>query len=234
MPKSRLQNLKGSDPFSKKGVRPHLGIVFLLLVAAAGALFFPRAGRFLVVEDRFAQADLGLVLSGEEIGRSLAARDLYRQGRIQQILVIPEFEIPPHPELVKLGLVKPGPPPAPWPERILIASGVPREKIFFLQPVEGTINEALQVRRYLKEKGFFDGESPVRLVLVTSKYASRRARFIFRWILRGEKVKILSCPTPYDSFQPDRWWRKPRVALSVVTEYQKLVWNWLTLLLRFY
>ncbi|MBI3616190.1 MAG: YdcF family protein [Candidatus Omnitrophica bacterium] len=219
----------------RQGIFQKGWIVLFLLTAAAGAGFFPHAGQFLIAEDPFTQADMALVLSGIPVDRSLGARDLYRQNRIGRILVIPEFKVPVNQELVKLGLITPGPLQPPWSERILIASGVPREKIFFLpEPVDGTINEALQVRRYLREKGFTDGKTPTSLVLVTSRYASRRARFIFQWILRGEKVKVLSFPTPYGSYEPDQWWRKPRQALSVVMEYQKFLCNGLTLLFRFY
>ena len=210
-------------------------IILLLLILGAGGFFFPRAGRFLIVEDLVSQADLALIPSGDPIGRSLGARDLYRRTRIGRILVIPEFTNPPNPELVKLGLVTPGPPLPQWSERILIASGVPREKILFLpEPVDGTINEAIHVRRYLKEKGFVDGKTPVRLVLVTSRHSSRRARFIFQWILHDERVKVLSSPTHYDLYEPDRWWEKPRQALSVVMEYQKFLLNGLMLFLGFY
>ncbi|MBI3082829.1 MAG: YdcF family protein [Candidatus Omnitrophica bacterium] len=207
---------------------PH-GRVRLWVVAAllggvlGGAWAFPRAGTFLVVEDRFSHADIALVLSGDAVHRSLAARDLYRQGRVDRILVIPEPPDPAHDELVRLGLLDPA---FVWSERILMASGVPRSKITFLpEPVDGTIQEAMRVRAFLKDK------PPASLVLITSKFASRRARFIFRHVLQRQAGQVFCSPSPYDSFNPARWWAHPRQALYVVMEYQKLLVNALTLAL---
>ena len=232
--RSDLTNRQSKKDLRSRGIFRSIGFILLLLALGAGALFFPQAGRFLIVEERVTQADIALIPSGDPIGRSLGARDLYQRARIGRVLVIPEFTNPPNPELVKLGLVTQGPSLPQWSERILIASGVPRETLFFLKPVDGTINEAVQVRRYLRENRFVDGKTPVRLVLVTSRCSSRRARFIFQWILRDERVEVLSSPTPYDSYQPDRWWEKPRQALLVAMEYQKGLLNFLTLLLGLY
>lgn len=194
--------------------------ISLLVSILGGVLLFPRAGQFIVAEDQFAFADTALVLSGEPVSRALAARDLYRQGRIGKILVLPEPFNPVTEQLVKLGLADLNLPPIS--ERILVASGVPQEKIFFLpEPADGTIVEAQRVRR------FFDGQSPQRLAVITSKFASRRACFIFRQVLRN--MEIYCSPSPYDPFDPDRWWSKPRSALVVVMEYQKFLANAFTL-----
>ena len=211
-----------------------LGLVAALVAVAAGAWGVREAGRFLVVRDTFDQADVALVLSGLPTSRALAARDLYRAGRVREILVIPE---PPHQvegegisadalaELTRLGLVDPNRPQ--WAQRVLVAAGVPRSSITVMpKAVDGTIGEAERVRSFL------GGRLPQRLVLVTSRSASRRARLIFRRVFRKDGVQVLSAPTPYDVFEPDRWWSQPRNALNVVTEYQKLLINALTLLLR--
>jgi uncharacterized SAM-binding protein YcdF (DUF218 family) len=192
------------------------------LLAAAAAWAVPRAGAFLIVQDAFDRAEVALVLSGGPVARTLAARDLYRQGRVSRIAIIPEPPDPAGEELVKLGLVDPA---HPFSERILTASGVPQDRIAFLpRPAEGTIDEARLSR------AFFQGRWPRTLVLITSKSATRRARFIFRRVCRNEPVAILAHPTPYDPFEPRRWWTHPRHALHVVMEYQKFFINALTLL----
>ncbi len=206
-------------------IRPSL--VLLLGVLAAGFFLFPHAGRFLVAEDRFEKADLAVVLSGDSVGRGLAARDLYREGRVRRFLVVPEPPNPVEPELVRMGLEKPSLPQ--WGQRILLASGVaPADIVVLPTPADGTIDEALRVRAFLR------GKQPASLVLVTSKFASRRARFIFRWVLHGEKLKIWSYPCPYDPYDPRDWWDHPRQAFYVVMEYQKFLWNALTLALGLY
>ena len=208
-----------------------LGVLALGVAFVGGGLFVPRAGAFLVVEDRFAQADVGLLLSGLPVSRAFAARDLYRQGRIGEIWVIPEppnkveGEVVPDQvkgELVRLKLLDPNLPQ--WSARILAASGVPRERIVVLPaPANGTIVEAYRVRAFLRS------QPPHSVVVITSKSASRRARMIFRRVFQKTAVKIFSYPTPYDTFEPSRWWAQPRNALTVITEYQKLFANALTL-----
>ncbi len=198
-------------------------------VGAAGVFF--SAGEFLVAEDHFSHADVALVLSGLPISRAFAASDLYRQGRVEQVWAIPE---PPNKiegegvtdqvkdELIALKLFDPSLPQ--WSERILVATGVPREHIVMLPTfANGTIGEARLVATFLR------GRSPHSLALITSKSASRRARFIFRRVLKKTRVQIFSAPTPYDSFESTRWWSRPRNALTVVTEYQKFLANALTL-----
>ena len=194
----------------------------------------PRAGAFLVVEDRFTHADVALVLSGLPVSRAFAARDLYRQGRVEEIWVIPEpaekieGEVVSDRvmrELLRLGLLDPGFPQ--WSTRILAATGVPRARIVVLpEPANGTIVEACRIRALLRS------HPPRSMVLITSRSASRRARMIFRHVLGHSDVQIFSYPTPYDTFQADRWWTQPRNALTVVTEYQKLLANALALTFR--
>jgi uncharacterized SAM-binding protein YcdF (DUF218 family) len=211
-----------------------VGVAACLVGVLAVTYAFPRAGAFLVVEDPFAHAEIALVLSGLPLSRSFAARDLYHEGRVDHIVVIPE---PPRKiegevvtdqikdALVRLGLFDPSQPQ--WAERILVATGVPRSKIALLpESVDGTIREAPRVRAFLKDR------LPKRLVVITSKSASRRARLIFRHVFRKDRVQIVSYPTPYDSFEPRTWWSQPRNALTVVTEYEKLFVNMLTLAFR--
>lgn len=200
-------------------IRSRLGVgllVGVVVVFTSAIVFFPLAGRFIVAEDEFTHADTAVVLSGAPISRALAARDLYLQRRVGEVLVIPEPADPLEDQLVGLGIVEPNSPPLS--ERILVASGVPRDKIVFLpEPADGTIAEAYRVRKFLEHR------PPRRLVVVTSKFASRRACFIFRHVL--EHVEILCFPTPYDQFNPEQWWSQPRNALYVVMEYQKFLVN---------
>lgn len=217
-------------PFTRGRGVPHRGIarwsliVLVLLAFAAGGIFFPNAGRFLMAQDSFLFAETAIVLSGDPVVRTLAARDLYHRGRVGRILVIPE---PPHPtekELVRLGLLDPNQPA--WSERILTASRVPKSNMAFLpQPVDGTIREALQVRRFFKEN------PPGSVVVVASKFNSRRARWIFRAVLEKEKIRVYGHASPYDPFDPARWWGRPREALKVFMEYLKFIPNFVQLAL---
>lgn len=200
-----------------------LALVVVVLMVLGGVAV-AAGGRFLVASDTFAAADIAVVLSGGQTPRTLAARDLYRDGRVRHIVIIPEPPNDPllEKELLALRLIDPTLPPIG--ERILVASGVPRSAFEFLaEPADGTINEARLVKRFLA------GRPARRVAVVTSKFASRRACLIFRRMLEGREVYC--APTPYDPFEPRGWWRQPRNALYVVMEYQKLAANLVSLTL---
>ena len=201
--------------------------IFLLLalILVGGGFFFFNAGRLLVAEDSFSRADVGLVLSGKLLARSLWAGELYAQKKIDRILIIPEPSNSLHDKLEELGIQLPN--SQEWTVKILTAFKVPREAIDFLpESVDGTIHEAILVRHFMGE------HFPSRMVIITSKFASRRARFIFRKVFKNTPINILSSPTPYDSFQSDRWWTHPKNALLVVEEYEKFLVNAMVLFLK--
>lgn len=194
----------------------------MALALLAVWLFF-WGGRFLLVQDRFKHAEVALVLSGDPVGRALTARDLYQAGKVDQIWIIPEPSHPTDQPLIQLGLKDPESPPISV--LILKASGVPDSSIvLFSAPKNGTTLEARFIR------GLLQGRPVRQLVLITSPVASRRALFIFRRVLRHQKVELISNPAmTYDPFESVRWWASPRNAWYVVAEYEKLLINALTL-----
>ena len=211
-----------------RGPRVVRFLLLALLIGSALGLALPRAAAWLVVNDRVPHADLAIVLSGDPVRRTLAARDLFLAGTVDRILIIPE---PPEDrsletELARLGLIDPSAQkPPPWPARILAASGVPRDRFAFLsESVDGTINESRHVHQALA------AAMPRSLAVVTGPLASRRAKFIFARRFAPERVRVFAVPTTYEPVQLARWWTKPRNALQVVTEYQKLLANALMLL----
>src|SRR5207237_772533 len=65
-----------------------------------------------------------------------------------------------------------------------------------------------------------------RLVIVTSRPHSRRARLIYRRAL-GNAVAVAVRPSRYDVFATARWWHIPRDAKIVLYEYERLIHFWL-------
>ncbi len=201
-------------------------ILFTLFFLALLFVYaWPRLGLWIVEQDTFDHADLAVVLSGNPVQRSLAARDLYLQRKIDRVLIIPEpRDQTIEKEMIKLGLKDPHKKTVPTSEAILVKSGVPKTAIaFFPQPVDGTILEAPAIHNFL------EGHMPKKMVVITSRFASRRACTIFRQVFKNDPVDIFCSPTSYDSFNPKKWSEKPRDALYVLMEYQKLVVNFFTL-----
>jgi hypothetical protein len=60
------------------------------------------------------------------------------------------------------------------------------------------------------------------VILVTSKYHTRRARLTWNYVTNGRSRAIVRIASQ-DPFDPTRWWREPRFVLAVVREYLGLV-----------
>jgi len=87
---------------------------------------------------------------------------------------------------------------------IALQLGVPARDIVILEAgADSTWDEALAVKDFLERQG---KES---VVLVTSRYHSTRAKKTFEKVLGGG-YKVISCPSRYDPFDPEEWWKHRR------------------------
>ena len=104
---------------------------------------------------------------------------------------------------------------------ILEGLGVPLTAIeTSAQEVTDTWEEAQEVSNFVEQKGY------TSVLLVTSKYHSRRAYLIFKDALNG-KASVISIPSPYDPSDPEQWWKRSKDCQRVIIEYQKmLVYYW--------
>lgn len=59
------------------------------------------------------------------------------------------------------------------------------------------------------------------MLLVTSKYHTRRAAAVYRHLAAGE-LEIVTRPARYGAFEPEAWWRKRMSIRRLLIEYQKL------------
>jgi uncharacterized SAM-binding protein YcdF (DUF218 family) len=173
-------------------------------------------GSFLVVRDAARPADAIVVLSGSLPDRMLEAVDLYQAHLAPRIIMTRGPALPGLAILRQRG----GNVPEPHEENLMIAQqlGVPAAAIALIPtPVSSTIAEAQLVVGHLHAQGLKS------ILLVTSKTHARRAAMIFRQ-LAGDSVQIAVCPSPYDPFTAEGWWRERGIARRVVTEHAKLLY----------
>lgn len=195
----------------------------LLLLLLVGALLFWQRerilqgiGQFLVKEDRPQKADLIVCLSGSWADRTLAAADLYRAGWGRRVFLFREEKPVGYEQLLQRGIRLPE--TRDLARQILLHSGLPRSAIFSGEREStSTYDEACQIREFLRRR------PSSSLILVTSKFHSKRAYLIFRSQLNDPGVRILSLPTSYDEFDPRNWWRKERSRERLLLEYQKFL-----------
>jgi uncharacterized SAM-binding protein YcdF (DUF218 family) len=62
-----------------------------------------------------------------------------------------------------------------------------------------------------------------RVIVVTSKYHTRRARFAFVREFKRSNVQILIRASRYDTSTPERWWTKRADIRYVPSELEKLL-----------
>jgi uncharacterized SAM-binding protein YcdF (DUF218 family) len=188
-----------------------LGVLVLIAVVLLAALVvFHRpvlnaAGRWLIVQDPLARADVIVVLSGGETDeRVRQAAALYRDGFAPRVL------------LSGGGLTGGRPTPEVQREQAL-ASGIPAPALLFETTSTSTGEQAENLRPELERLGVR------RALVVTSSYHTRRTRYLFRRAFRGSPVEISVYPVQNDAYDPVEWWTREDDAERAGLEYVKLV-----------
>src|SRR5215469_5164837 len=162
-------------------------------------LYFARhplmrfSAEYWVVDDPAPHADAIVVLSDDNFyaDRATHAAQLFRQG-VAPIVVASGRKLRPNAGIGELM------------EHDLIERGVPKDKIERVaHDASNTIEEAEVVGRLANDRHWKS------VVIVTSNYHTRRARYIFEKLFPpGITVTVASAPD--GDFDPQRWWEKPK------------------------
>ena len=173
-------------------------LLFLLFFLAILAFFYMVrhplmrfAGQMWLVNDRAAQADAMIVLGDDNYDgdRATHAAELYRMG-LAPIVVASGRRLRPNTGMAEIM------------ERDLKSRGVPEESIVRVSHrAENTREEAGALATLIAGRGW------KRILVVTSSYHARRARFIFERVLpTGVSVQVSGARD--SEFDPSRWWEK--------------------------
>jgi len=191
------------------------GILLVLGISLAVVLrakLLTAAADYLVVDDPLQPADVIFVLNGDYNTRPFRAAELYRQGLAPLILMARAESQPAE----KLGLIEND---TDISVGVMEKLGVPADRILVL-PVPGgvtsTFDEAGQLRRYVEKNGIH------QVLLVTSAFHTRRARWVIDKELAGLPVKLEVCAVPYDGFDDTNWWQSENGLIALNNEYVKL------------
>jgi uncharacterized SAM-binding protein YcdF (DUF218 family) len=167
-------------------------LVFALLLFVVYLVRRPilrAVGDYWVVEDPASQADALIVLSDDDFVGSRAAKaaDLFHEGRAPKIIASGRMLRP----YAGIGELM---------QRDLTDRGVPTSaiEIYRYQSTE-TIDEAQTLRSLVVQKNWH------HVVIVTSNYHTRRARYIFQKLFPlGVQVDVASAKNP--EFDVSDWW----------------------------
>lgn len=182
------------------------------------ALALPRAGAWLVVQDPLDKADAVYVLGGTMYERPLEAVDLYREGWAPRIMLVRQMADLGEAELVKRGI--PYPREVDVQVEVLGRLGIPREAIVIIDQADSTADEADHLHAVVTR------DKLSRVIVVTSKQHTRRARLVMHRRLDGTGVQVIMRYSRYDRSDVDRWWARRGTLRFTLFEYQRLFGYW--------
>lgn len=189
----------------------------LALAAVLGAAaFLPFAGHFLIRDDPPEPVDAIFVLAGARVERWLEGVELYREQRAPRIVLSPGPMRKPERDLRARGIRIPT--EAELARDAMLQMDVPAGAIAILpEEVDNTAQEAEAFRRFVAQTGW------QRVMIVTSRYHTRRTGFAFRREFKGSPVRVLIRASRFDDSDPARWWRHRGDIRMVTSELQKLL-----------
>ena len=172
----------------------------------------------MIVEAPLPHADAMVVMAGSAVfkERTHHAAELFRAGRAAKIIVTNDNQ--------QAGWAQDEQRNIPYWElaaRYLRREGVPREAIEIVpDPVTGTYEEANVLRRYAEGKQYRS------LLIVTSAYHTRRARWTFTRVFAssGITVGLDAVPPGSQAPRPATWWAHLTGWSLVPGEYLKLIY----------
>jgi uncharacterized SAM-binding protein YcdF (DUF218 family) len=188
-----------------------------------GSLYIARSpvlswlGSLMVAADPIQTADAIVILDGSYFGeREIVATDLYKDGYASRIIVTLGYE-PQSSEILRQRSVRPASPKE-FKLLLLRELGVPDDAIVVLEEgVESTFDEANLVADWV------DGANIGSLILVTTRFHSARALYIFQRVFGDRNVRLTMYPTSVDYFNPDTWWQNRTTLRIGLFELQKLL-----------
>jgi uncharacterized SAM-binding protein YcdF (DUF218 family) len=191
-------------------------LILLLLAFPLG----PRLGPWLVAEDPLEKADVIFVLGGTRMERPLEGADLYKAGWAPRLLLSRQLRDGGELELKARGISYPT--EADMQRTILGGLGVPLEAIDILDDdqVSTSAEGRALVNRAMQSQW-------KRIIVVTSKMHTRRARLALRRQLTPLGITLIMRGSHYDSMDPEHWWHDRDDLRFTLFEYQKLGLYWL-------
>jgi uncharacterized SAM-binding protein YcdF (DUF218 family) len=171
-----------------------LSLLFVVVLCAV--LYLARGpilrfvGESWIVEDSLDRGDAIIVLSDDNFyaDRATHAADLYRHG-MAPIVVASGRKLRPYAGIAELM------------EHDLIERGVPKDRILRISHNgENTREEAQALAQQALERRWRS------VIVVTSNYHTRRARYIFRHVFPSQTMVRVSGAHDGD-FDPENWWR---------------------------
>jgi uncharacterized SAM-binding protein YcdF (DUF218 family) len=159
-----------------------------------------------IVEDPLDKADALIVLGDDNFyaDRATRAVQLFREGKAA-LVVASGRRLRPNASVSELI------------EHDLVERGVPKDRIVrFTHDGDSTLEEAQALVKLVTQKKWHN------VIVVTSNYHTRRARYIFRRVFpQGMQVWVASARD--GDFDPEHWWEKRKSIKELTREFAGMV-----------
>jgi uncharacterized SAM-binding protein YcdF (DUF218 family) len=192
-----------------------LMVLALMAVWLAQDRWLTLIGTALVERDSLEKAGILFLLNGEENSRPFQAVSLYRAGMARQVVIARECPISRSAFCYGCRSTTEAS------ERVLKMSGIPKSSIVELQisgGVKSTFDEAILGLHYARLHNIR------KIIVVTSEFHTRRAKWIFDRVFAGTSVQIMVAATPNARYSTTTWWRSEDGRLGCWREYLKLAY----------
>ena len=213
-----MKHLGPAQTPSSRHRRWRMGGVAALFVLGGAIALLSWGGYLLVVSDVLPPHSQALVVlagsvNGERARREEAMR-LLREGHAEHVVLsVPQMRYLGEwvPDMMRRYIAR------------VYAPGEAQRVLMCASGADSTQEEARALRKCLEEHDWR------RVVVITSNYHTRRARYIWHEVFRDANppFAIYVRGVPDGDFQPDGWWRKRRYAKTFAEEITKLVWTYL-------
>jgi uncharacterized SAM-binding protein YcdF (DUF218 family) len=188
-----------------------------VLILAIFAL--SRLGAFLVVQDPLAKGDAIVVLGGTRYERPLEAVELYKAGWAPRVTLMRQIADNGEIDLMQRGIQYKR--EVDEQLEVMVRLGVPASAITVLNEANSTADEADSVYAIATREHWS------RVIVVTSKQHTRRARLVMRRRLSPAGVDVVVRASRLDSADVDRWWTNRSTLRFTLFESQRLLGYWI-------
>jgi len=193
-------------------------LIFLLIVAIA--LFLNKqtlltlAGNLLISEDTPQKAEAIVVLNGGVPIRILEAVDLYNSGFGEILIFCKTAESSDYKKLKEYNIYYPV--EHDINKQIAEVFEIPSSNIYMVnKKVSSTYGELESI------KGFLIDNNIKKIIIVTSKFHTLRARLIANKVLNKD-IDFMIIASNYDGYNPKTWWKNRNATRYTISEYLKI------------
>ncbi|HKT46020.1 MAG TPA: YdcF family protein [Candidatus Acidoferrales bacterium] len=164
------------------------------------------AANWWIVEDPLQRSGALIVLGDDNFygDRATRAAEIFREGKAP-IIIVSGRRLRPNAGVAELM------------EHDLVERGIPKQAIVrFTHDADSTAEEATELATFVRQRNIHS------IILVTSNYHTRRARYIFRCIF-PQDIEVRVASARDGDFNPDQWWEKRKSVKQLAREWTAYV-----------